>query len=168
MNLLFHMDLSQTEIEKHEPNLQEEVNNYKNGKKKENELSEFIKKHYPYSIVTQDVNVCNQFSLVKRHRLDIFVTLPDGRRIAVSVKNQDTGGTAEEKVPYELGKLGDMLTKRPDIESTYLVICGNGWSCKEMYLGEEGYWPKHFRVNYPQVKIICEHTFKELVENNNL
>ena len=167
MNLLFYMDIPQTEIQELEKN-PEEVNNYKNGKKKENELSEFIKKHYPDSIVTQDVNVCNQFSLVKRHRLDILHTFPDGRKIAVSVKNQDTGGTAEEKVPYELGKLGDMLNKRPDIESTYLVICGNGWSYKEMYLGEEGYWSQHFRVNYPQVKIICEHAFKELVENNDL
>ena len=104
----------------------------------------------------------------KKHYVDIFVTLPDGRRIVVSVKNQDTGGTAEEKVPYEIGKLDDMLNKRCDIEIAYLVICGNGWSSKQMYLGEEGYWPEHFRTNYPQVKSICEHTFKEVVENNDL
>jgi hypothetical protein len=46
----------------------------------------------------------------------------------VSVKTQSVGGTAEEKLAYEVIKMIHALDVNPDVTYAYLVLGGSGWS----------------------------------------
>jgi hypothetical protein len=69
----------------------------------------------------------------KRHRVDILAENEQGEKILISMKWQQIGGTAEEKVPYEVIKLIH-AKKHGNYKSVYLVLGGNGWSMKEFYI----------------------------------
>ena len=52
---------------------------------------------------------------------------PD-RRALLSCKNQDAGGTAQEKVPYEAIKLAKAIDLDPRFKIAWLVLGGGGWT----------------------------------------
>lgn len=72
----------------------------------------------------------------RKHKVDAVVTAPDGRGILLSMKWQETGGTAEEKIPYELMLLHDAIHKSGGkYDKAYLVLGGDtGWTLKKFYL----------------------------------
>ena len=43
------------------------------------------------------------------HRVDIYAGKGDGRWLAVSLKGQQTGGTAEQRMPFEVMCLADAV-----------------------------------------------------------
>jgi hypothetical protein len=50
------------------------------------------------------------------------------KRALVSCKYQDAGGTAEEKIPYEVIKLVKAMTDDPRYQFAWLVMGGDGWT----------------------------------------
>ena len=49
-------------------------------------------------------------------------------RALLSCKYQDSGGTAEEKIPYEVIKLARAIDVDPRFRIAWLVIGGDGWT----------------------------------------
>lgn len=68
----------------------------------------------------------------KPYKADIF--LPQGR-IAISLKWQQVGGTAEQKIPFEVIALLHLCQER-FCQKAYLILGGNGWTpaLKTFYL----------------------------------
>ena len=74
-----------------------------------------------------------------RHFGDI-VANKNGERILISLKWQQTSGTAEQKVPYEFMCLADVLANDPDIHRAYIVIGGDGWTKDSFFLNDLNDW----------------------------
>ena len=70
-----------------------------------------------------------------RHFVDAVVE-KDGVRILVSVKWQQTSGTAEQKVPFEVMCLAEAL-RTPDFARAYLVLGGEGWKLRPFFTSGE-------------------------------
>jgi hypothetical protein len=51
------------------------------------------------------------------------------------MKWQQVGGTAEQKVPFELICLIDLMRKEPDkYHAAYIVLGGTGWKMRDFYI----------------------------------
>lgn len=61
-----------------------------------------------------------------RHRLDTFATAPSGEKILISLKWQEVPGTTDEKVPFEVIKLLDLLEQFPEFSRAYIILGGDG------------------------------------------
>ena len=71
----------------------------------------------------------------KRHLVDVLAIDKEERKILISLKWQQVGGTAEEKIPYEIISLAHALrTGNGEYADAYLVLGGDGWSLREFYL----------------------------------
>ena len=67
-----------------------------------------------------------------RHIVDAIAE-KDEERFLISLKWQQTGGTAEQKVPFEVISLADVvLTGR--FAKAYLVLGGEGWTLRDFYV----------------------------------
>ncbi len=88
--------------------------------------------HGGYS-VRRDVVVGTRFG-VSKHRIDTHVEDTEGRIHLVSLKWQQVQGTAEQKIPFEIICLADLLMRDETFYKAYLVLGGPGWRYKEFYL----------------------------------
>lgn len=71
----------------------------------------------------------------RRHKVDALAAKP-GRTVLVSLKWQQVGGTAEQKVPFEVLCLADVMRARStEFDAAYLVLGGEGWTLREFYTG---------------------------------
>ena len=77
----------------------------------------------------------------RAHKVDVLIK-NDGKNILLSLKWQETNGTAEQKVPFEIINLLYAFENH-DIEKAYLVLGGtdsnpkkgtSGWTLREWYL----------------------------------
>ena len=69
-----------------------------------------------------------------RHFVDVLAEPPNEPGILVSLKWQQTSGTAEQKVPFEVLCLADAITKSEGrFRKAYVVLGGDGWKLKEFY-----------------------------------
>ncbi len=66
-----------------------------------------------------------------RHIVDA-VAEKDHHRFLVSVKWQQTGGTAEQKVPFEVMCLAETI-RTGGFTRAYLVLGGEGWKLRQFY-----------------------------------
>ena len=100
----------------------------------------------------------------KGHRIDVLVENSQTEKILVSMKWQQTQGTAEEKVPFEVIKLIHAL-KNGNYKTAYLVLGGNGWSIKGFFLSGElkDYIPESDKVHFVDLD-----TFIGLANSGNL
>lgn len=73
------------------------------------------------------------------HKVDVVAT-KGGRKIIISLKWQQVGGTAEQKVPFEVICLADAVRIRK-LDCAYLVLGGKGWTLRDFYTsgGLNGY-----------------------------
>lgn len=72
-----------------------------------------------------------------RHIPDKVIETPDGRWLILSKKWQESRGTAEQKIPFELIKLIDTINNsNTRFSSAYLILGGEGWTSelKSFYL----------------------------------
>jgi hypothetical protein len=70
-----------------------------------------------------------------RHKVDILASKAGSPEIPISLKWQQTSGTAEQKVPFEVICLADLIQKSQGrFKKAYLVLGGEGWSLKDFYL----------------------------------
>ncbi len=74
-----------------------------------------------------------------RHKVDLVGMRPNGTKFLVSLKWQQTAGSAEEKIPFEVIKLLHALRENTDYDKAYIVIGGDGFSpgLVEFYLSDE-------------------------------
>lgn len=71
-----------------------------------------------------------------QHKIDVLAEDGSGQRYLISMKWQQVGGTAEQKVPFEVICLGDIMARHPGAYRTaYLVLGGPGWSLRDFYIG---------------------------------
>lgn len=71
---------------------------------------------------------------VARHRVDVLAEDSSGRSYLISLKWQQVGGTAENKIPFEVISLAHARVTDERYYKAYLVLGGNGWRYKEFYL----------------------------------
>jgi hypothetical protein len=85
-------------------------------------------------------------------------------RILVSLKWQQTGGTAEQKVPFEVMCLADAV-RRGTADRAYLVLGGDGWTLRNYYTsGELAEHLIHARL----VRVVTLEAFIRLANNGQL
>ena len=68
-----------------------------------------------------------------RHIVDVLAER-DARRVLISMKWQQVGGTAEQKVPFEVISLIEAV-QSGHYAKAYLVLGGEGWSLRDFYTG---------------------------------
>jgi hypothetical protein len=78
----------------------------------------------------------------RKHVVDLVICKKDNAQVLISKKWQQSGGTAEEKIPFEVIILANAC-KEFEYESAYLVLGGTdqskdlgneGWTLREWYL----------------------------------
>lgn len=101
----------------------------------------------------------------RKHMIDL-VAKRQGRSYLISLKWQQTSGTAEQKVPYELICLSEALKQsRGAHQAAYLVLGGEGWSLKKFYLS--GGLDRHLSLDQP-VKVLGPKALLTLAGSNQL
>jgi hypothetical protein len=69
-----------------------------------------------------------------KHIVDLVAYNAGGRGYLISLKWQQTSGTAEQKVPYEAMCLIQAVLAEPErYEKAYLVLGGPSWTLREFY-----------------------------------
>ena len=69
-----------------------------------------------------------------KHYVDIVASKEDGKPILVSMKWQQTSGTAEQKVPFEVICLLKALRNNDGrYGKAYVVLGGGGWTLRDFY-----------------------------------
>src|SRR5260221_8007023 len=70
-----------------------------------------------------------------RHLVDVLAQ-KDNVQYLISLKWQQTGGTAETKIPFEVLCLMEAIqTNSCKFQKTYLVLGGFGWEIREIFSG---------------------------------
>lgn len=94
-----------------------------------------------------------------KHMIDI-VAKRAGKSHLISLKWQQSSGTAEQKVPYELICLSEALKQsRGAHQSAYLVLGGEGWTLKKYYLS--GGLDRHMKLDQPVALLSLEDLLKK-------
>lgn len=65
------------------------------------------------------------------HYVDVIAE-KDGKRYLISLKWQQVGGTAEQKIPFEVICLAEAL-EGGEYEKAYVVLGGEGWTLRQLY-----------------------------------
>lgn len=70
----------------------------------------------------------------RKHKVDV-VAEKSGRSFLISLKWQQVGGTAEQKVPFEVLCLMDAVRKSEGkFDKAYVVLGGDGWTLRDFYV----------------------------------
>lgn len=97
------------------------------------------------------------------HKVDALARLGDDR-ILVSLKWQQTGGTAEQKVPFEVMCLADAV-RAGNAARAYLVLGGDGWTLRDYYTS--GQLAAHL-IHAALVRVVTLEAFIRLANNAQL
>src|SRR5260370_3800957 len=89
-----------------------------------------------------------------RHIVDAIAEKND-QKYLVSRKWQQTGGTAEQKVPFEVISLADVVLTS-QYAKAYLVLGGEGWTLRDFYVS--GALKKHL-LHADKVEILTLESF---------
>ena len=87
-----------------------------------------------------------------KHKVDVVAGDKAGRAVLVSLKWQQTGGTTEQKVPFEVMCLVDAMKTYPGrYQAAYIVLGGNGWTLREFYTGD---WLSRYMMDAGSVHLL--------------
>ena len=114
--------------------------------------------------VRRGVDVGTRFG-VSRHRIDVHVEDDDGRIYLISLKWQQVSGTAEQKIPFEIICLADLMINDESYYKAYLALGGNGWRYKEFYLSGK---LNKYLANADMVKVLSLEDFVGLANMGRL
>jgi PD-(D/E)XK nuclease superfamily protein len=98
-----------------------------------------------------------------RHVVDAIAE-KDGRKWLVSMKWQQTSGTAEQKVPFEVISLAETVLSE-SYHGAYLVLGGPGWTLRDFYT--DGGLEKHL-VHADKVRIMTLEAFVAKANHGDL
>jgi len=84
--------------------------------------------------------------------------------ILISLKWQQTGGTAEQKVPFEVMCLSDAV-RGGKATRAYLVLGGDGWSLRDYYTS--GALADHL-IHAKLVRVVTLEAFIRLANDGDL
>lgn len=110
------------------------------------------------------VNIGIRLGRKGRHMVDA-VAEKGTEKILVSSKWQQTSGTAEQKVPFEVMCLTETLIDNPDVTKAYLILGGDGWSLRDFYIN--GGLNKFFK-DASKVSIVTLERFIALANQGDL
>lgn len=114
-----------------------------------------------YEVQTQ-VNVGNRLG-GGRHIVDAMA-MKDGKKYLISLKWQQTSGTAEQKVPFEMLCLADAL-QTGEYDQAYLVLGGDGWKRRDYFIS--GAMVEQLK-NCERVHVITLEKFMGIANNSQL
>lgn len=97
------------------------------------------------------------------HKVDAIVEKAE-QKILVSLKWQQTGGTAEQKVPFEVMCLADAITTGHGSRAV-LVLGGDGWKLRDYFTS--GKLAEHL-IHASLVKVVTLEAFIRLANNGQL
>jgi hypothetical protein len=97
------------------------------------------------------------------HKVDAVIE-KNNQKILVSLKWQQTGGTAEQKVPFEVMCLADAVTGG-HASRAVLVLGGDGWKLRDYYTS--GKLGEHL-IHASLVKVVTLEAFIRLANNGQL
>ncbi len=92
------------------------------------------------------------------------VATKDSETILVSMKWQQTGGAAEQKVPFEVTCLAQSVIDGQATKA-YLVLGGDGWTLRDYYVS--GKLAEHL-IHAARVKVVTLEAFIRLANNGQL
>ena len=98
-----------------------------------------------------------------RHMIDAIAS-KDGVEILVSLKWQQTSGTAEQKVPFEVMCLADVV-RAETAQRAYLVLGGDGWKLRDYFVS--GALRDHL-IHASLVNVVTLEAFVRLANNAQL
>ena len=87
-----------------------------------------------------------------------------GTKVLVSLKWQQTGGTAEQKVPFEVMCLAEAV-RAGEAERAYLVLGGDGWTLRDYFTS--GALQDHL-IYAALVRVVTLEAFIRLANNGTL
>jgi len=99
----------------------------------------------------------------RAHKVDA-IAAKDGHSALVSLKWQQTGGTAEQKVPFEVMCLADAV-RGGQAERAYLVLGGDGWTLRDYFVS--GQMAEHL-IHAQLVRVVTLEAFVRLANNGQL
>ena len=88
----------------------------------------------------------------------------DGAKLLVSLKWQQTGGTAEQKVPFEIMCLAE-AARSGHANRAYLVLGGDGWTLRDYYISGALADPL---IHAALVRVVTLEAFIRLANNGQL
>ena len=97
------------------------------------------------------------------HNVDA-VAERDGRKVLVSLKWQQTSGTAEQKVPFEVMCLADAV-RAEQASRAFLVLGGDGWTLRDYYTS--GGLAEHL-IHASFVQVVTLEAFVRLANNGEI
>ncbi len=97
------------------------------------------------------------------HLVDL-VTEKGNTELLISLKWQQVGGTAEQKVPFEIICLAETIHLFPRYKGGYVVLGGKGWTLREWYVQHV---QRHL-VGTEAVKVIALEDFIALANEGSL
>lgn len=98
-----------------------------------------------------------------RHKVDLTAE-KSGDKFLISMKWQQSSGTAEQKVPFEIICLAEAIREIPGYKRGYVVLGGPGWTLREYYVEKI---QKHL-VGAEAVKVLALETFVALANEGKL
>ena len=99
----------------------------------------------------------------RRHQVDA-IAAKDGDDVLVSLKWQQTSGTAEQKVPFEVMCLADAV-RAGKATRAYLVLGGDGWTLRDYFTS--GKLSEHL-IHAALVQVITLEAFVRLANSGKL
>lgn len=97
------------------------------------------------------------------HKVDAIAE-KDGAKVLVSLKWQQTGGTAEQKVPFEIMCLADAV-RAGLADRAYVVLGGDGWTLRDYYTS--GALAEHL-IHAALVRVVTLEAFIRIANNGQL
>jgi hypothetical protein len=98
-----------------------------------------------------------------KHKVDL-VAEKSGHEFLISMKWQQSSGTAEQKVPFEIICLAEAVRETPSYKRGYVVLGGPGWTLREYYVEKI---QKHL-VGTETVKVFSLEDFVALANEGKL
>jgi hypothetical protein len=101
----------------------------------------------------------------RKHKIDT-IAMKDGKSILISQKWQQSGGTAEEKVAFEVICLADAVKKsKGRFSKAIVVLGGDGWTLRDWYV--DGGLKSHI-VDHALVEVLTLEQFVGRANKGNL
>jgi len=98
-----------------------------------------------------------------KHQADVLARKGTDE-ILVSLKWQQTGGTAEQKVPFEVMCLADAVRAGRAVRA-YIVLGGDGWTLRDYYVS--GGLKEHL-IHADLVNVVSLEAFVRIANNGEL